>query len=92
MDIDTTTGTPVVSSLKTRLLALQVLGGIMVELSDTSPEAHAKCAKVSLPSIASSPGHFHMQLVTYIGFQAFSACNTSKLGVAWGQGYAFPNN
>ena len=47
VDIDTSTGVPVVSSLKTRLLALQVLGGIMAELSDNSPEAQAKCAKVS---------------------------------------------
>ena len=48
VDIDTTSGVPVISSLKTRLLALQVLGGIMMELSDTSPESHAKCAKVSI--------------------------------------------
>lgn len=47
VDIDTATGVPVVSSLKTRLLALQVLGGIMAELSDNSPEAQAKCTKVS---------------------------------------------
>ncbi len=47
VDIDTSTGVPVVSSLKTRLLALQVLGGIMAELSDNSAEAHAKCTKVS---------------------------------------------
>ena len=47
VDIDTSTGVPVVSSLKTRLLALQVLGGIMAELSDNSTEAHAKCTKAS---------------------------------------------
>ena len=48
VDIDTTTGVPMVSSLKTRLLALQVLGGIMAELSDVSAEAQAKCSKVSV--------------------------------------------
>ena len=39
-------GVPVVSSLKTRLLALQVLGAIMAEFSDTSPLARTKCTKV----------------------------------------------
>ena len=39
-------GIPVVSSLKTRLLALQVLGAIMGELSDTTPDAQANCANV----------------------------------------------
>lgn len=56
VDIDTATGVPVVSSLKTRLLALQVLGGIMAELSDNSPEAQAKCAKVSYAWL-----HVHIQ-------------------------------
>ena len=41
-------GSPHVVSLKTRLLALQVLGTIMNELSDTSPEATEKCAKVCM--------------------------------------------
>ena len=41
-------GSPHVASLKTRLLALQVLGTIMNELSDTSPEATEKCAKVCM--------------------------------------------
>ena len=42
-------GTPHVASLKTRLLALQVLGTIMNELSTTSPQATEKCAKVGPP-------------------------------------------
>ncbi len=40
-------GKPVIRSLKTRLLALQALGAIMVNLTDTSPEAQSKCSKVS---------------------------------------------
>ena len=35
------------ASLKTRLLALQVLGTIMNELTDKSQETTEKCAKVS---------------------------------------------
>ena len=48
VDIDTTTGVPMVSSLKTRILALQVLGGIMAELSDVSSDTQAKCSKVGV--------------------------------------------
>ena len=36
-----------ISSLKTRLLALQALGAIMSDLTDTSPDAQSKCAKVT---------------------------------------------
>ena len=39
-------GVPVVVSLKTRLLALQVLGAIMAELSENSPLDHTTCTKV----------------------------------------------
>ena len=39
-------GVPKVVSLKTRLLALQVLGAIMAELADTGAEAQVKCSKV----------------------------------------------
>ncbi|CAI8021126.1 Probable E3 ubiquitin-protein ligase HERC1 [Geodia barretti] len=45
VNIDTTTGFPHVASLKTRLLALQVLGTIMNELTDKSAETTDKCAK-----------------------------------------------
>ena len=57
VNIDTTMGVPKVSSLKTRLLALQVLGGIMAELSDMSSEALAKCSKVGVLSHSSFRCH-----------------------------------
>jgi len=41
------TGKPAISSLKTRLLALQALGAIMADLTDNSPDSQAKCAMVS---------------------------------------------
>ena len=40
-------GESAVSSLKTKLLALQVLGTIMSEHTDKSPRAQAKCTKVN---------------------------------------------
>ena len=43
-------GFPHVASLKTRLLALQVLGTIMNELTDKSAETTDKCAKVITPT------------------------------------------
>ncbi|XP_064390094.1 probable E3 ubiquitin-protein ligase HERC1 isoform X2 [Halichondria panicea] len=46
VDVHPDTGKPVIRSLKTRLLALQALGAIMVNLTDTSPEAQSKCSKI----------------------------------------------
>ena len=71
VDIDTTTGIPVVGSLKTRLLALQVLGGIMAEHSDTSSEAQAKCAKASF---------INQSLISQTGFNnSFFFCLSCRL-------------
>ena len=62
VDIDENTGVPMVSSLKTRLLALQVLGEIMAELSDVSSEAQEKCSKVGVLGRSS----FHCHGLDYV--------------------------
>ncbi len=52
-----------IKSLKTRLLALQALGAIMANLTDTSPEAQSKCTKVS--TIISAHGYLCTILACY---------------------------
>ena len=48
-----------VASLKTRLLALQILAAIMAELPDSGPEAQAKCCKVCV--VGGRGGDSHTQ-------------------------------
>lgn len=75
VDIDTATGIPMVSSLKTRLLALQVLGGIMAEHSDISAEAQAKCSKVSVLGQSS----FDSIVIAWVIVYVVSCSSHSKL-------------